>query len=66
LQGRFNRYASTKSQIVDIHIKVDTGMGRIGVAHEKAYSFVKDVATLKISGLKGYSPIWHALIVTGS
>jgi len=53
LARALNRYASTKSQIVDIHIKVDTGMGRIGVAHEKAYSFVKDVATLKNIRIEG-------------
>ena len=38
---------------VKVHIKVDTGMGRIGIWHEDALSFVKEVAGEKSVMLEG-------------
>lgn len=38
---------------IKVHIKVDTGMGRIGVWHEDALSFVKDAASEKSLTLEG-------------
>jgi len=38
---------------VKVHIKVDTGMGRIGVWHEGALNFVKEVAVEKSVLLEG-------------
>jgi alanine racemase len=38
---------------VKVHVKVDTGMGRIGVWHEDALNFVKEVAVEKSVLLEG-------------
>jgi alanine racemase len=38
---------------IKVHIKVDTGMGRIGVWHEDALKFVKEVAAEKCITLEG-------------
>ncbi|MDO8536110.1 MAG: alanine racemase [Candidatus Omnitrophota bacterium] len=38
---------------VKVHIKVDTGMGRIGVWHEDALDFVKEVSSEKSVALEG-------------
>ncbi|MEW5800182.1 MAG: alanine racemase [Bacteroidota bacterium] len=40
---------------VDVHIKIDTGMGRIGVAPERAVEFVKKIFRLPNVNVKG---IW--------
>jgi len=49
-----NAQASKKRKPVKIHIKIDTGMGRIGIWHKDALTFVKAVnklAYLKIEGI---------------
>lgn len=38
---------------VKVHVKIDTGMGRIGVWHEDALAFVKEVANEKNISLEG-------------
>lgn len=42
-----------KRKIAKVHIKVDTGMGRLGVLHHDALSFVKKVAQLKHVHMEG-------------
>jgi len=49
-----NLYARKKNKVVDVHIKVDTGMGRLGVWYEDALAFVRQVSQLyhlRITGL---------------
>jgi len=43
LARKLDRQAQSRGQIFDIHLKIDTGMGRIGVTHDKAYAFVQKV-----------------------
>jgi len=46
--------ASRREMEVPVHVKVDTGMGRVGVLPEEAVSFIHDIASLpgiKIEGI---------------
>jgi alanine racemase len=49
LNNKARNYGSPK----DIHIKVDTGMGRIGVLHEDAHELIKKIHKLKYINIKG-------------
>jgi len=54
-----NRYAKGKKKRIDIHVKVDTGMGRLGIWHEEAYDFIKKVSMydyLRIMGIFTHFP----------
>ncbi|MFH1578047.1 MAG: alanine racemase [Candidatus Omnitrophota bacterium] len=56
---QLNQKAKISGKIINIHIKVDTGMGRLGVLHGKAIKFIKDVlrlSYLKIEGLFTHFP----------
>lgn len=53
LAQELNREARKRKASVFIHIKVDTGMQRIGVAHSDAYSFIKETAGLKNIRIEG-------------
>ncbi|MDO8749483.1 MAG: alanine racemase [Candidatus Omnitrophota bacterium] len=44
---KLNRQAARRNQKVVIHIKVDTGMQRIGIAHHSARKFIHQVSGLK-------------------
>jgi len=49
-----NNYAKRKDEVVNIHVKIDTGMGRIGVFPENAVDFIKEVkkySNIRIEGL---------------
>jgi alanine racemase len=48
-----SRQARLRNQTVDVHIKVDTGMGRIGIIHDKAYAFVKKISNLPNIRIEG-------------
>lgn len=50
-----NNVARKKRKIVSVHIKVDTGMGRIGISPDNAIDFVKNVLRLSNLNVKG---IW--------
>ena len=50
---RLTKHDTDSDTKVRVHIKIDTGMGRIGVWHEGALSFVKDVANEKCIALEG-------------
>jgi len=39
--------AEKKKKKIPVHIKIDTGMGRIGVHHKNAASFIREVASLE-------------------
>ena len=47
-------------KVIPVHVKIDTGMGRLGVWHKDAALFVRDIAglkNLKIEGLFTHFPV---------
>ena len=48
-----NRYAQKRKKEVNIHIKVDTGMGRLGIWHKQAFDFIKDIKRLSFINIEG-------------
>ena len=48
-----DRLASKLNKKARVHVKIDTGMGRIGIWHEEAFDFVKEVINLKNISLEG-------------
>ena len=48
-----NRIASRLKKKVQVHVEIDTGMGRIGVWHEEALDFMKDIANFKNISVDG-------------
>ncbi len=48
-----NRQARKLGQVIKIHIKVDTGMSRIGVAHEQALELIRKIKRLKNIEIEG-------------
>ena len=53
LARALNRYAQKRKKRIDIHIKVDTGMGRLGIWHEEAFDFIKKVSRLTFLRIMG-------------
>ncbi len=53
LAAAINTYAKKIGRTVDVHIKIDTGMGRLGVWHRGAEGFIKDVMRSKNLAVKG-------------
>ena len=55
-----DRAARRVRKIVEVHVKVDTGMSRLGVLHTDAVQFVKDIARFKnirIEGIFTHFPV---------
>ncbi len=48
-----NKKAAGRRKKIKIHIKVDTGMGRIGVLYDDALSFIKKIYKLKFIEIEG-------------
>jgi len=48
-----NRKAKALGRKIDVHVKVDTGMGRIGVMHHSAFEFVRYISSLKFINIEG-------------
>jgi len=48
-----DKQATAKDQPIGVHIKVDTGMGRIGVLHKEALKFIKKIHGLKTVPIEG-------------
>lgn len=51
---KFNRAAKDKKKIADVHIKIDTGMGRIGVRFDEVQEFaesLKRLTNLRVEGM---------------
>ena len=49
-----NKVAADADKILDIHVKIDTGMGRVGIRHEDATSFaefLKSCTNLNVQGM---------------
>ncbi len=44
LAKALNTYAKRKNKKINIHIKIDTGMGRLGVWHEEALGLIKAIS----------------------
>ncbi|RMF80958.1 MAG: alanine racemase [Chloroflexi bacterium] len=53
LAEAYNRLAAQMGRRLNVHIKVDTGMGRLGVVNGAAVAFVEAVATLPHLELEG-------------
>ena len=53
LAAALNRYAQKRGRVVDIHVKVDTGMGRLGVWHEEALDFIRKLSRLRNLRVQG-------------
>jgi alanine racemase len=47
LAERFNAIAKEKGMVADVHIKIDTGMGRIGVRYDAIAEFADKIKTFK-------------------
>lgn len=53
LAKSLNQRAQRRKKRIDIHIKVDTGMGRLGIWHEDAFDFIKKVNALTFLRIMG-------------
>lgn len=53
LARALSRKAAFLGKAVTVHIKVDTGMGRIGVLHKEALALVEKIHNLKFVNLEG-------------
>ncbi len=49
----FNAEARRRGKIVKVHIKIDTGMGRLGVCWEKAIELIENVRKLPLLQIEG-------------
>jgi len=59
LAEALNSYAQKAKKQIDIHVKVDTGMGRLGIWHEEAFGFIRRVhqfSCLRIMGIFTHFP----------
>ncbi|MCD4782024.1 MAG: alanine racemase [Candidatus Omnitrophica bacterium] len=55
-----NAYAQRKKRRINIHVKVDTGMGRLGIWHRDAFEFVQSLFKLRhltIQGIYTHFPV---------
>jgi alanine racemase len=61
LAQKLDEIAKAKNLEFPIHIKIDTGMGRLGIAEDEAVKFVKDIQTkyknLKLEGVYTHFPV---------
>ena len=48
-----NNTAKTLSRQIKVHVKIDTGMGRIGVLHHEAKQLIEDIRKLKYIDIEG-------------
>ena len=59
LAQSLHRCAREHKRRIDVHIKVDTGMGRLGIWHEEAGDFIKKVSALthlRVTGIFTHFP----------
>jgi alanine racemase len=50
-----NSKAEKMGKAAKIHVHIDTGMGRMGIPHHEAFSFILELATLKNLKIEGIS-----------
>ena len=53
MASALNRKAAALKKPIHLHIKVDTGMGRIGILHDYAFRLVKQIHKLKFVVIEG-------------
>ena len=53
LAASLNRFAKLKKRTIDVHVKVDTGMGRLGIWYEDATAFIKTLKRFPHLSVKG-------------
>lgn len=53
LARHLNNYAKSQGQRLDIHMEIDTGMGRLGVDYKEAFEFIQRVNRLQHLSIKG-------------
>jgi alanine racemase len=53
LAEAINRHASKVKKEAKVHIKIDVGMGRIGIWHQEALEFIKRLISLKSLEIEG-------------
>ncbi|HTY46006.1 MAG TPA: alanine racemase [Patescibacteria group bacterium] len=53
LADALNAMARRKGRLAPVHVKIDTGMGRIGVLHEEAFRFIRRLGRLKHIRIEG-------------
>ena len=59
LAQALNTLAHKNKKRVDVHVKVDTGMGRLGIWHDEAFDFIRGISALRhvrIMGLYTHFP----------
>jgi len=55
-----NRYAQKTKTTLNIHVEIDTGMGRLGVWHKEAFDFIRAIYRLKyliVHGIYTHFPV---------
>lgn len=61
LANRLDDFAKTHNQEIPIHIKIDTGMGRLGVAEDQILDFILQIREkfkyLKLEGIYTHFPV---------
>lgn len=50
---KLDKEAEKAKKIIPAHVKIDTGMGRIGIHYDRAYDFIKQLSKLKNISLEG-------------
>ena len=58
--GELNNYAKDLGRNINIHVQIDTGMGRLGIWHEEALAFVEELFKYKyltIHGIYTHFPV---------
>lgn len=53
LAQALNRLGRKQKKRIDVHVKVDTGMGRLGVWHEDAFEFIQRISALPFLRIMG-------------
>lgn len=53
LATTLNKMAGQNKKIANIHIKIDTGMGRLGVLYRHAFDFIKKIKRLDYLNIEG-------------
>jgi len=60
IAGALSRYATEHDKVIDVHVEVDTGMGRTGVSVEEAPEEIARIASLpnlKLEGVYTHFPV---------
>jgi len=53
LVSALNQKARSLGKAINAHVKVDTGMGRLGVLHQDALTLIKNISRLKFINIEG-------------